>query len=215
MAQILFANPNSSLACSAGIDTAIAPFRFPGGPTFTVATNTHGPPGIYSWRDWHSVAEPLCRQAETAEAAVFVIACASDPAIEAVRAATATPVLGIFRSAVAAAMLRAERFGVIALVDASIGRHARALRSMGVEARLAGEIPMNLSIESLLDPVAARAGLLAAARALAAQGAGAIVLGCTGMAGHRAALEQAAGVPVIEPCQAAAAAALAIVAAHG
>jgi Asp/Glu/hydantoin racemase len=86
---------------------------------------------------------------------------------------------------------------------------------MGVEARLAGEIPMNLSIESLLDPVAARAGLVAAARALAAQGAGAVILGCTGMAGHRAALEQAAGVPVIEPCQAAAAAALGILAAAG
>jgi Asp/Glu/hydantoin racemase len=38
-----------------------------------------------------------------------------------------------------------------------------------------------------------------------------VILGCTGMAGHRAAIEQAIGVPVIEPCQAAAAQALGIV----
>ena len=43
---------------------------------------------------------------------------------------------------------------------------------------------------------------------LAEAGAGAVVLGCTGMAAHRAAVEQAAGVPVIEPCQAGVAMAL-------
>jgi allantoin racemase len=49
---------------------------------------------------------------------------------------------------------------------------------------------------------------VAAGRELVAAGAGTIVLGCTGMAYHRAAVEDAAGVPVIEPCQAAAGLAL-------
>jgi allantoin racemase len=35
-------------------------------------------------------------------------------------------------------------------------------------------------------------------------GAGTVILGCTGMAHHRIAVEDAVGVPVIEPCQAAA-----------
>jgi len=52
--------------------------------------------------------------------------------------------------------------------------------------------------------VAARAALVQAGRDCAAAGAGVLVLGCTGMAHHRAALARAAGVPVIEPCQAAA-----------
>jgi Asp/Glu/hydantoin racemase len=107
--------------------------------------------------------------------------------------------------------MRAERFGVIALAEASKGRHLLALRALGLEARLAAEIAMNVSIEDLLDPALTRERLIGTAIALAEAGAGAVILGCTGMAGHRAAIEAACGVPVIEPCQAAAAQALGIV----
>jgi Asp/Glu/hydantoin racemase len=189
------------------------PWRRSGCPALEVETLAEGPPGIYSWQDWHAVVGPLCRIAAENTADVLVVACASDPGIEAVREASARPVLGIFRCAVAAAIARAERFGVIALVDASIARHALALRSLGLETRLAGEIAMNVSIEALLDPLSARARLAETARTLVSQGAQTVILGCTGMAQHRAAIEQAAGVPVIEPCQAAAGQALGIVAA--
>lgn len=210
MARILLLNPNSSMACTAGIDAAVAGFRRPGGPEIAAVTVAGGPPGIYSWRDWHAAVGPLCAAVAAEAADAYVIACASDPGIEAVGEVTDRPVIGVFRAAVGVAMARAERFGVIALVDASIGRHALALRAIGAEARLAGEIAMNTTIDALLDPVAARAALLAAGRGLVAQGAGAVILGCTGMAGHRAALEDGLGVPVIEPCQAAVARALAL-----
>ena len=213
--RILLLNPNCSTACSDGIAAAIAPFAWQGGPALEVATVAGGPPGIYSWADWHAAVAPLVARIAAEQADVFVVACASDPGIEAARAVTGRPVLGVFRCAVAAAMMRAERFGVIALADASIGRHALALRAMGVEGRLAGEIAMNTTIETLLDPVAARAALVTAARRLAELGAGAVILGCTGMAGHRGAIEAAVGVPVVEPCQAAAAQALGIVLAGG
>jgi Asp/Glu/hydantoin racemase len=39
-------------------------------------------------------------------------------------------------------------------------------------------------------------------------GADVLILGCAGMAGRRAALEDALGLPVVEPCQAATAMAL-------
>jgi Asp/Glu/hydantoin racemase len=68
-------------------------------------------------------------------------------------------------------------------------------------------------MEALLEPDTARGRLTAAARALAAAGAETVILGCTGMAHHRAAVEDAAGLPVIEPCQAAAAIAIGLV--HG
>ncbi len=210
MARILIINPNRSTACSAGIAEAIAPFRFPGGPVLDVATLAEGPPAIYSWRDWHGVVDPLCRLIERERADVFVVACASDPGIEAARASTDRPVLGVFRAAVATAASRAERFGVIAIVDASKGRHMTALRAMGLEHRLAGEVALNTTMETLLRPDAARARLIAAARDLAEQGAQTVILGCTGMAHHRDAIEQEVGLPVIEPCQAAAALALGI-----
>lgn len=83
-----------------------------------------------------------------------------------------------------------------------------ALRAMGLEARLAAEVALNVSMDDLLDPVLARAALIGAGRACVAAGAETLVLGCTGMAHHRSAVEDAAGVPVIEPCQAAAAQAI-------
>jgi allantoin racemase len=205
MTRILILNPNASEACSAGISAVIAPFRFVGGPALDVVTLTEGPPAIYSWRDWHAVVEPMCRLVQRESAEVYVIACASDPGIEAVRATTSRPVLGIFRSAVATAVARAERFGVIALVDSSKARHRAALRAMGLEDRLAGEAALNVSMDTLLDPDAARSALIAAGSALAAMGAETIILGCTGMAHHLAAVRDAVGLPVIEPCQAAAA----------
>ena len=200
MARILVVNPNCSTACSDGITAALAPF----GRRFQVVTLPEGPPAIYDWRDWHGVVEPLCRLVEREPADAYVIACASDPGIEAVRAATPRPVFGVFRCAVAAAVARAERFGVVAIVDASKARHLAALRAMGLEQRLAAELALNVTMETLLQPEAARARLIDAARACATAGAGAVILGCTGMAHHRAAVEDAAGVPVIEPCQAAA-----------
>jgi allantoin racemase len=204
MSRILIINPNCSDACSAGISAAVAPFRFTGGPALDVVTLKEGPPAILTWRDWHSVVEPMCRLVERENADVTIVACASDPGIEAVRAATTRPVLGIFRSAVATAVARAERFGVIGIVEASKARHRAALRAMGLEDRLAGEVALNVSMDTLLNPAASRTALIAAGKDLAEMGAETIILGCTGMAHHRTAVRDAVGIPVIEPSQAAA-----------
>lgn len=217
MRRILVINPNSSERCSAGIDAALAASRFAGGPELSVETLRDGPPAILTWQDWHAAVGPICRRiastAPGASADAYVIACASDPGVEAARAVAPAqrPVFGVFRCAVAAAIARTERFGVIAIVSASKARHLAALRAMGLEARLVHEEALDASMDELLDPLAARARLQAAAQACVNRGAGAVVLGCTGMAHHRAAVENACGVPVIEPCQAAAAQAIAAV----
>jgi allantoin racemase len=206
--RILVVNPNSSISCTAGIAAALAPFAAPGLPRMEVVRLEEGPPAIATWRDWYAVAEPLCRVVEREPALAYVIACVSDPGIEAARMATDRPVLGLLRSAVAAALARGERFGIIGFLETSRPRQRRVLQAMGVEARLAGYEPLNLPMETLTDPVAPRARLQQAARTLVAQGAEVVVLGCAGMAGHVRAAEDAAGVPVIEPCQAAGAQAL-------
>ncbi|HWL82167.1 MAG TPA: aspartate/glutamate racemase family protein [Roseomonas sp.] len=206
--RILVINPNSSRSCTQGIAESLAPFAAPGRPPFEVVSLVEGPPAIVTWRDWFSVAEPLCRMVETEPALAYIIACVSDPGLEAVRTATQRPVFGPFRAAAAAALARAERFGVIAFVEASKARQRRALQAMGAEGRLAASIALNLPMETLTDPQAARAALCDTARQLVARGAETVILGCAGMAGHRAAVEDAAGVPVIEPCQAAAVQAL-------
>ena len=206
--RILVVNPNSSASCTAGIATALAGFAAPGLPRFEVTQLPGGPPAVITWRDWFSVAEPLCRLAEREKADAYIIACVSDPGVEAVRTVTRAPVFGPLRSAIAAALARADRFGLIAFADPSIARQRRTLAAMGAEGRIAGHMPLNLPMEVLTDPVAPRAAIIELARRMVGMGAEAVILGCAGMAGHRAAVEDACGVPVIEPCQAAAALAL-------
>ena len=209
--RILFINPNRNAACGNGIAAALAPFRAPGLPTLEVVSLAEGPPAIRSWSDWFAASGPIlaCIAREEARTDAFVIACASDPALPAAREATTRPVFGMFSSAVAQALALAASFGVIALARPSVSRHALALRQMGAWRQLVLEIPLDVSLEALLDPVAVRDRMVAAGREIAAAGAGAIVLGCAGMAHHAEAVEQAVGLPVVEPAQAAAAAALA------
>jgi Asp/Glu/hydantoin racemase len=213
--RILVINPNTTASCTAGIAEALAGFAAPGLPRIEVVELPGGPPAIVTWRHWFSVAEPLCQLVEREPAAAYIIACISDPGVDAVRLVTRAPVFGPLRSAIAAALARADRFGIIAFADPSLARQRRALAAMGVEARLAGHIPLNLPMEALTDPVAPRAALADAAKRIVAQGAEAVILGCAGMASHRAFVERECGVPVIEPCQAAAALAIqAVVAAR-
>lgn len=214
--RILVINPNCSVACTEGIAAALLPFAAPGLPRIEVTRLEDGPPAIVTWRDWYAVAEPLCRRIEREPALAYVIGCVSDPGVEAARLATDRPVFGMLRSAIATALARAERFGIIGFMESSRPRQRRVLQAMGVEDRLAGFEPLNIPMEHLTDSVLPRARLAQAAKALVAQGAEVVVLGCAGMAGHVRAAEDAAGVPVIEPCQAAAVQALlAVVAGRG
>jgi Asp/Glu/hydantoin racemase len=207
-ARVLVVNPNSSVSCTEGIAAALRPLASDA-VRFDVVRLPEGPPAVASWRDWFAVAEPLRRVVLREEAAAYVIACVSDPGLDAAREATARPVFGMLRCAVSAALARgAERFGIVGFTAASQARQRRVLQSMGVEGRLAAWEPLDLPMETLTDPVAPRGRVADAARALAANGAEAIVLGCTGLAGHAAVAEDAAGVPVIEPCRAAGAMAL-------
>lgn len=210
--RILFINPNSNARCGAGIAAALDPFRAKGFPTLDVVTLPDGPPAIVAWSDWYAAAGPILDtiRREDSRTDLFVIACASDPALPAAREATRKPVIGTFAAAVAQALTLAERFGVIALASASIERHVLALRQMGTDARLAAEIALNVDMDTLLDPRATRAAMQRTARELVERGARAVILGCAGMAHHRAAVEDVAGVPVVEPCQAAAGVALSI-----
>lgn len=207
--RILFVNPNADRGCTAGIAAAIAPF----GPGLHAVGLPDGPPAIASWRDWAAAVEPLCRFVAAHPAAGYVVACVSDPGVEALRALTPRPVLGMFRCAVAAALARAERFGVLGFVAASEARQRRVLQAMGVEGRLAAWEALDLPMPVLLDGLAARDRVAEAASRLAARGAEAVILGCAGLAHHAGAARAAAGVPVIEPC--AAAAAQALLALHG
>jgi Asp/Glu/hydantoin racemase len=98
---------------------------------------------------------------------------------------------------------------VIAILPASIPRHMRAFGAMGVLDRLAGDRALGLGVADLADPEKSRAAMIATALKLRDEdGANVLIMGCAGMAHYRADLEDATGLPVVEPTQAATAMAL-------
>jgi Asp/Glu/hydantoin racemase len=212
--RIRVINPNSNPAVTRGLDEALAPLRFAGGPHITCTTLAEGPFGIESQRDVESVALPLaCLVAEDNAADAFVIACYSDPGLHACREATARPVFGINEAGVLTALARAERFGVVAIAQRSIRRHVRYLRQMGLTDRLAGERSLDMSVAETASGEHTLARMIEVGRALCdLDGADCIVMGCAGMARHRKPLEEALGRPVIDPTQAAVALAIGAVA---
>lgn len=201
---ILVINPNSNEAVTKSFDAALAAFRFPGGPAIECVTLAEGPFGVQSQIDADSVILPLARLVEKrGDAAAFVIACYSDPGIDACRSVTRAPVFGIQESGVLTALCRGDRFGVIAIAEPSIPRHRRYLARMGVLERLAGERPLNISVDESARGDSTFALLEEVGALLIGDGADVIVLGCAGMAKHRAGLERSLGIPVIDPVQAA------------
>ena len=207
--EILIINPNSNPEVTAGLDAAVAPLRLQGGPEIRCLTLDEGPYGIESQADAAAVVLPLRRVVTTSEASAFVIACYSDPGLMVCREATAKPVFGIAESGTLAALQRGDRFGVVAILSRSIPGHLRSLRQQGLTARLAGERPLELTVAELANEDRTWNKLLATAMALKDEdGANVVVLGCAGMSRYRVRLEQALGVPVIDPTQAATVAAL-------
>lgn len=188
------------------MDAALAPLKVAGGPTIECVTLRSGPPAIESDQDVAEAA-PLVRDfvgenADTADA--FVIACFSDPGIESAREASRVPVFGMAESGYLTALTRGPRFGVISILESSIPRHLRYIRALGIESRLAGDLPLGLGVRELDDARVVTGKLEEVAEALTRQhGADVLVLGCAGLAGYRAALEKNVGAPVIEPVQAA------------
>lgn len=210
--RILVINPNSTQAVTDGINRALEPLRIPGGPQFECVTLAEGPPGIQTQRDVDGVIAPLTRliAARDADCDAFVIACYSDPGLYSAREVTRKPVLGISECGVLTALTLGHRFGVIAILAGSIPRHLRYLGAMGVGGRMAAELPVGLQVTELADASRTRDRLIATGKRLVEEhGAHVVVMGCAGMAQYRAPLEQAIGVPVVEPTQAACGMALA------
>ncbi|MDN8617916.1 aspartate/glutamate racemase family protein [Variovorax ginsengisoli] len=204
-------NPNSSATVTSELDAAVAPLRLPGGPEIRCVTLAEGPPGVESQGDVDraALAVQAFANAHRGEASAFVIACFSDPGLHGLRETENVPVLGISESAVLTALSIGHSFGVIAILPRSIPRHLRNWGAMGVMQRCAGEIAIGRGVSALADREATLAAMCDAGRRLRDErGAQVLVMGCAGMAPFRQPLQEATGLPVVEPTQAAVAMAL-------
>jgi Asp/Glu/hydantoin racemase len=204
--RILVINPNSTEAVTRGIDEAVEPLRIPGGPAIDCVTVKEGPPGVETQQHVDGVIPhllSLVSQKETQYSA-FVIACYSDPGLHSVREVTKKPVLGISECGILTALTLGQRFGVIAILQKSIPRHLRYVGALGVGERFAGELAVDIPVVELSDEKRTFGRMVEVGKGLRERhGADVVVMGCAGMARYRKPLQDAIGVPVVEPTQAA------------
>lgn len=204
--RILVINPNSSQRVTDAISVAVAPLRLQGGPAVDCICLPDGPAGIETQdhvdHAGRLVARAVAEHAQAADA--FVVACFSDPGLHAAREATAKPVMGIAESGLLMAMALGNHIGIISILATSIARHWRYVRAMGIESRVAADLPVGLGVAQLADEATTFARMREVGRTLIeAHGADVLVMGCAGMARYRGALEQELGRPVVDPSQAA------------
>lgn len=211
--RIVIINPNSTEAVTRGIDEALEPLRFKDGPTLDCVTLAEGPPGIETQGHADGVVGHLCDliRREDNRADAFVIACFGDPGLHSARETTTKPVFGIAECAYGTALNLGERFGVIAILQNSVMRQRRYIRQLGLGARYAASLPVGLGVTSLEEDTVAERMVGVGRELVEDHGADVLIMGCAGMARHRATVANALGVPVVEPSQAGAAQAMAAV----
>ena len=203
--EIIVINPNSNEHVTSSMNTALEPLRLTNGPIIRSVTNVDGPSGIESQQDADTAAlqvVDIIKRNNSADA--FVIACFSDPGIFAAREVTNKPVFGIAESGILTALSLGSSFGILAILDTSVPRHIRYIRSLGLEKRLAGDLAIGLGVAELSDEKKTFHRLLEVGRKLRDNHeASVLILGCAGMARYRHDLQESLGIPVVDPSQAA------------
>ncbi len=212
-ATVLVLNPNSVDAVTRQIDQALDDFRFDQGPLIRCETLPTGPAIISTQADVDGLTPNILRRIDEirAEASIdaVVVACFSDPSVYALRETLDIPIFGIAESAYLASIPLAERFGVISISGRGIARHARQIRALGLDHRFAADRALDLEPQAFSDPQQRYRRLLETGALLRDRyEAGVIILGCAGLSEARKPLQQALGIRVIDPVQAALAQAL-------
>ena len=209
---IFVINPNSSVEVTDRIALAARETWAGADPAMEMVTLHEGPPGIIT--DQHILdVTPMVSafvQDRSPRASAFIIACFSDPGLFAARTVTSKPVIGIGQAGLAEALSLSPNIGVVAISSGAKARHFDYYRLIGFDGDVCEERAIDLTPLQSGDEKLALGRIIDAATALKDKdGAGAIVLGCAGMSQLRAKVEEAVGIPVIDPCSAAVRAAVA------
>ena len=199
MIKVLIINPNSTDEITERIQREAGALSNDG-LAIEVVSSRKGPEAIVTSYDEvraaYYVLEELSRRSGEYDAAV--IACASDPGLQAARELLTVPVTGIFESGAYACNMHGGRFSVIGSCDwADIPCFHEVARRYGLHDHLAsvkyidtGVCGVDMSALPLLDEKIEEAKLL--------DGASAVLLGCAAFAGFGAELSRKHGIYVTD-----------------
>ena len=152
MSRVLVINPNSTDRLTDQIRDAVGSID---GVDFEVVTSSGGPSAIESDRDVIDSVAPMLAVAASRPADAYVVACFSDPGLADLRD-SGVEAFGIAESAIREAISGGGQVGVISSVDASIPRHDRYWKGLGLDHHVVGDVAVGLGVLELDTPEAIR-----------------------------------------------------------
>jgi allantoin racemase len=141
-----------------------------------------------------------------ADADAILLGCFGDPGLHAVRAVSSVPVIGAGEASMILVQLYGDTFGVVHIRESNIAECRNQTRTLGLAHKCVGMGSIDLAFDEVLDDEAVTLERLEReCRALVAQGADVIVLGCLslGLGPFSEQLSASLGIPVVNPVRAA------------
>ena len=198
--KLLVINPNSTVSMTRKAEAAARAVARPGTEVIA-ATSRAGPCSIEGYYDVAICLPGLLDEARRhPDVDAIVIACFDDTGLDAMRCLVDVPVIGIGEAGYHAAAMLSHRFSVVTTLSRSVAGISDNLARYGLAAKCASVRATDIPVLELEDEAPASLDQIRAeiGRAIAQDGAEAIVLGCAGMADLMQRLSREFGVPVID-----------------
>lgn len=201
--RIFVINPNTSESVTEHVRRELERIKRPD-TELTVTNPKHGPVSIESAYD-EALATPgtleLVRQANDEGYDAVVLACFSDPGLDAAKEISEIPVIGIEEATLHVAAMLGHKFSIT-----TTGRNRAPTREIhvklrNVETAYASALVMDMPVlEMDANPKEAKARILELAReAIEEEGTEVVILGCAGLAGYAEDIERELGIVVLDP----------------
>lgn len=200
--RILVINPNTSIEMTNSIQKELMVFKRPD-TEIDVVNPAEGPVGLECAYDESRAIPHLLKIVQRAPEQGYdaiVIACFSDPGLEAARELVDIPVVGIQEASMYLAAMLGAGFGVLTTLSRRVPVRKHYAANLGLRDRLVATPVLNI-------PVAETTGSFDRMKELALekgqeamrQGAEVLILGCAGLGDWAVDLQQELGIPVINP----------------
>jgi allantoin racemase len=200
MFRLALLNPNTDARHTSAMGD-VARAALPDGCEVTAVSAERGPSSLESAVDSAVAGAEIVSLMRSLRAHdAYLIACFSDPALDAARELTRAPVIGIGEAAAQAATAISKRFAVITTLPRGIAAIEDALERQGVRGRCVGVVPLRIPVsEQGAEHDETTAAIVDAGMHLVLErGAEALILACGGMAEIARHVQERVGVPVCD-----------------
>ncbi|MGD2178571.1 MAG: aspartate/glutamate racemase family protein [Anaerolineae bacterium] len=201
--RIFVINPNTSESMTDHIRRELQKIKRPG-TQLKVVCSEYGPITIESAYD-EALAQPATlervRQANEEAYDAVILACFSDPGLDAAKEISEIPVIGIEEATMHVAAMLGHRFSITTSGYNRVPTRELHVRERGLESSYASTLVLEMSVKEMdEEPEKAKARILEVARdAVEEDGTEVIILGCAGLAGYAEDAERELGVVVLDP----------------